>query len=196
MNGLAMRRAVHGAIRSAGDRMTVTLRRRHSLLDPVAGKPPATLLLNGAHAQDAVAVNLKTAGKLAGRLVAGLRLTIGGEQYEVGGQIVATGNALASVPIAPGLGAAAADGDAVLVEAFRDYTFTACSAALLEQLVDGSVRGGQQDLLLAAEDAPTTPQSDDVLLLGGIPSDALEVVPYQPGDTVLAWRVKRGGRAA
>lgn len=197
MNALTLRRSLHGSIRAAGERATVTLRRRHSLLDPVEGEPPTTLLLNGAHAQGATAVNLRPAGKLAGRLVPGLRLTIGGTQYEVDGEAEARANLLAAVPLAAPLEDAAADGAAVTVEAYRDFTFSALYSSRADRLADGTmVRAGDQSLLLAAEGAETTPRSDDVLLVDELPGEVVEVEPLQPGGTALGWRVRRGGRAA
>lgn len=186
-------------VRYWGGGMTVTLRRQHSLLDPVAGAPPATLLLNGAHLLGTTTVNLRTSGTLAGggRFPPGLRLTIAGQQYTAAADAVAASNLL-QVTITSGLLAGAADGVSVTVEPYRDYTFTAMSVLRREDesRVGGtSIVGGEQDLVLSAVSAPTTPRGGDLLVLGGLPEE-IELTPLQPGAVAIGWRARRGGRAA
>jgi hypothetical protein len=194
--GQHLRRVTGQVARLLGGGATVTLRRRHSLIS--LKSVPSTLLLAGAHAEGATAVSLR-ATNLSGSIVPGLRLTIGGTQYEVGGsaEVRAVSNTLGAVPITTPLAVAAADGATVTVEPFRDYSVPVVYVQRREELADGTlVRGGGQDLIVPYDGASIAPRSDDAIVIGGIPGETVSVDPIQPGNVVAGWRLRRAGRAA
>ena len=192
--GLRTRRMVSRVVRHLGERQTVTLRRRHSLVDGSDG-PPATLSLVGAHPAGATAVTLD-ASQLDGTLPPGLRLTIGGVLYTVAGETRAKSNALADVPLAAALAADAADNAVVTVEAYRDFTFHAQASRRGERFGDGTDRAGAEALLLAADHAPAVPRADDLLIVAGEARALIAVDPIRPGGTTAGWRIQTEGRAA
>lgn len=191
-----MRRGtVDRVVRRLGGRGTVALRRRHSLLDPVAGTVPATLPLDGAHLAGATSVTL-TAERIAGKLPPDLRLTIGGVQYSVAAVAEPAGGQL-EVELASPLVADAADEAPVAIEPFRDFPFRRLFSSRTERLADGTmIRSGDQEIVLSAVAARTVPRSDDLLLIDGRPEDLSGLREIQPGDVGMGWIVTRGGRAA
>src|SRR5687768_12159103 len=104
-------------IKHFGDRGTVTLRRRHTLLDRATGAGLASLLVNGNQSSGAAVINLRAA-KLEGKIVHGVQFTIAGhaQTYTVGaGSVEAASSALAAVPISPVLAQNILDGAVVTI---------------------------------------------------------------------------------
>lgn len=189
------RRLIDRAVRRNGGPSKVTIRRRHSLVGPVAGRPPAELALVGVHPEGSTSLTL-SASHLAGQIVPGIRLTLGGQTVETTTETRAKTQQLTDVGITPALEGDVGAGATVTVEPYREYSFRAMASRRVEELEDGAFASGEQSLLLSASGAPTTPRRDDLLVLGDLPEEIRDVEPIQPGDTPWGWRVRRGGRAA
>ncbi len=146
----------------------VILRRPSTLEDIGANRPPASLRLASAALLGATTLTLElpSQGGLAGVLLAGARLTIGGEEYTLAADATATGVTLA-VFLTEGLEAPAADEAPVTVHPEAVFTFEDCRVS--KRLRRDLARPLQADHLavvfVPAEGAPTTPKMNDMLQL-------------------------------
>lgn len=184
----------HRVIGHFGDRQTVTLRRRHTLMDHATGAILAALLVNGGQSSGAAVINLRAA-KLQGRIVKGVQFQIAGDAtvYTVGGPVEASSNALAAVQISPVLAQNAADGAVVTItRAYGDHAFPRLRGELIEEDADGAQLARSLVIYLSAEGAAITPTNGDVVVGLGTIAD---VKAWAPGGSAVRFDVLVGGVA-
>lgn len=149
----------------------VILRRPSTLENVGADATPPVLHLAAAALAGATALSLElpTAGRMAGTLAAGARLTIGGTDYTLAADATPTlpaGTVLAVV-LTAGLAAPAADGAVATVHPETVFTFENCKVH--RRLRRDIARPLQADhmavVMVPAKEAPTTPRLNDSIEL-------------------------------
>ena len=175
-------------IRRFGDRQTITLRERCSLLNQITGAPLTALAAVGAHSAGAATLTLDATG-LVGTLVKGAKLTIAATVYTVGAAVEAASGALTGVSISPVLAAPLADNGAVSVsQPYADYSYSVLRAAIVErELADGRTDTARS-YRLAAVDQTREPKSGDVVVDGSVVAGTVVVssLPPPPASAITA----------
>jgi len=182
---------VRRGVRRFGGGGTVTLFRRHTLADPVAGEVTEALVVAGAHSAGAEEVTLR-GGRVRGRMRAGLRVTIGAAPYEVTADADAVGDEV-TVPISPPLAAPAGDGEAVAVESARAYELPRLHAQRVERDAAGAVvavQGGE--VVVAALGSPVVPEEGDAVEVDGERVEVTAVERLGTADPPAGWILRRG----
>ncbi len=189
------RRMVSRAVRRFGGSSLVTLRRRHTLVEGIAGEVPESLSADGAQSSGSGTLRLRSSeGDLEGILPAGLRVTVGGQAYEVQADARASGGSILCT-ISPSLVANVDDGAAATLEAWREYTVDGMTGSRrLAMLGAESVVSEGQVVAIAALGAEVEPRVGDLVYLSGEAQELTEVRPVQSGDQPAGW-VARWGAA-
>lgn len=173
---------------------TATLKRSHTL----AGQSGIShaLELAAAAGSGATALSLRFAGGGAisyGFAPAGIKLTIGGQEYALAAKATPAGGALA-VTITPGLVAPAAESDAATFDPAAEFSFgPPATAPLVWQearsdqaaTVDGHVSG---EVVVPKLGAPTTPEVGDLVDGGALYRGYVLAIPHTSGGVwALLW---------
>jgi len=194
MTPLAHQVHVSRAIDAFGGRGTVSLRRRHTLHDSVAGTRVEDLEVAGAVSQGEEQLTLHRPGsaRLRGLLAAGVVLTIGADSYEVASDVEAVGEILSAVPLVTPVVTALAGGEAAAVPD-RAYKLRRVHASRIESSSDGRVvRVAGGDYVVAAMGAAIVPREGDAIVVED--GDLVEIATVEtwgPSDPPAGWVLRR-----
>ncbi len=155
---------------------SITFRRDHGLIDPVAGYAPDALAIDTAGSAGATTISLRLpnsttgdADPLKGILSDDIELTIAGTTYTVTSPVEVESRTLFDVPIAPALAADVAIGDAVDVSSWSEWTVSAC---LVRSVKNSELKPHLIDAVSYSVDVPRegatrSPKIGDVIVRTG-----------------------------
>lgn len=150
------------------------------------------LAVDGLQAATATTLNLK-ASAISGRLIAGDKFTIAGDGnvYTVTGQIVASLNKLAAVPIAPALAKNAADNAVVTPVFASDVILSARVQMYPQSMVNGTtIQQSDLQVLVPALGLPFIPSTTDKIIIDGTVRSINHVAPNYSGDQVIFYNLQ------
>jgi hypothetical protein len=184
-------------VRHFGDGFTVTIRRRHTLKSQRKGTPTISgtlLVVNGAFSTGASAIGLR-ADLLTGKLPKGCKFTIAGNatEYTVGGDVTASGGALAGVSISPVLAANVVDATAVtFTQPYVDYPSVPVLSgdATLDNLDTGERQTGR--VLRVPATTSITPEPGDFVVEGSAEQRIADVRTINPGGGAVRYDLVLG----
>ncbi|WP_193183264.1 hypothetical protein [Nisaea sediminum] len=125
----------------------------------------------------------------AGILSAGAKITVGGTEYTVTGEVKASSNQFTNVPVTPVLAATYASVACEITQA-GENSITAAVGHYSETEILGGVASGDRRLVVRASEFATAPEPGDVVEMEG---DELLVVDARPifeGATIAVWDVQ------
>lgn len=146
--------------------------------------------------EGAAAISIKSSFAV-GKLVAGDKITVGGNTYSVTGSgVQAVMNQFSAVPVTPALAANVAPGDAVVLFFARDIQVRGAVAAYAANEFMGGVLAGDRRVVImqaALAGLDTTPKAGDKLIFEDRSFNVQSAVAIYQGASPIAWDIQVRG---
>ena len=172
---------------------TITYRRVNNLVGPnPAVNPPSTGSLQASAAAIIGATTISlTAPSVSGRLIVGDMLCIGGNDYTITAQSIASGNVFTNVAITPPLLTNVSINDPVNATFVADMQIQARISGYSDNVIAGTlVQMGDLQLIVPATQLSFTPAITDKLIVDGIQKSIITVAPQFAASKPGSWRIQ------